>query len=285
MTPTITPQLAHNALRIVFGDDSPYAVDVHALAGLSQKELATRFRGRALELHPDRAGALGQPAERLERAFKRLHGAYRLLSRLLEDEHLCRRVLESARASSTGRRPARSAASGGLWTPQHEAPTKRGAAASAPHGRGRSAHNRTGATSGGTGAGVYYRGRVPESELRFAQFLYYNRVIDWKTMIDAITWQYRVRPKIGEIGRAYKFLDFEAVTQVLRTSPQGELFGSTAMKLGLLDRRQLYVVLGKQHQLNYPIGRYFLENDILSKPEIDHLLVQNRRHNLKHRRS
>ena len=104
-------------------------------------------------------------------------------------------------------------------------------------------------------------------------------------MIDAITWQHRVRPKVGEIGRSYRFLDFDAVSRILRVSPRGELFGSTAMKLGVLDRRQLSVMLGKQYQLNYPIGRYFLEKDILSRPEIDHLLVQHRRHNSRFRGS
>jgi hypothetical protein len=120
---------------------------------------------------------------------------------------------------------------------------------------------------------------VPNSELRFAQFLYYNRVIDWKTMIEAVTWQYRVRPKVGEIGRSYNFIDFKGVSDVLRRSPRGELFGNTALRLGVLDIRQLRVMLGKQHQLNYPIGRYFIEQEILSAPEVEHLIAINKRHN------
>ncbi|MFW5743893.1 MAG: J domain-containing protein [Spirochaetota bacterium] len=266
-TTTITPKLVHNALRIVFGEDSPYSQRLSALSSLSQSEVAAWFRRRALDLHPDRAGTLGIPPDRLEKAFKRLHGAYRLLSRLVEDEALRNRVIEADRPAAVRR-------TSGLWTPREPEPRERhrhDAAAA------RSDLRRTHAEE--SDARRYYRGRVPQSELRFAQFLYYNRVIDWKTMIDALTWQHRVRPKVGEIGRSYKFLDFEAVSRILRVSPRGELFGSTAMKLGVLDRRQLYVMLGKQHQLNYPIGRYFLEEDILSKPEIEHLLAQHRRHN------
>jgi hypothetical protein len=259
MTTTITPKLAFTALRIVFGEAVPGSAGASALASLSQSDLAACFRRRALELHPDRAGTLGIPPERLERAFKQLHGAYRLLSRLADDEALRRDVLSQAQRETTVR------SQGGIWTPRSEATVRR------PEPDRRTPR--------------YHRGRVPDSELRFAQFLYYNRVIDWKTMIDALTWQHRVRPKVGEIGRSYQFLDFDAVTKVLRVSPRGELFGSTALKLGLLDRRQLYVMLGKQHQLNYPIGRYFLENEVLSRPEIDHLLLQHRRHNARHRRS
>lgn len=278
MTATITPRITTNALRIVFGDRSPYASGVATLATLTQRELAIRFRARAMELHPDRAGAVGESSEVLETAFKRLHGAYRVLSRLLEDEALRNRVLDAARRQSG------TVGGGGLWTPRahsgaaspaEQQSTERQYSERRQSGPPRSARS--------SGAGRFFRGRVPTGELRFAQFLYYNRVIDWKTMIDAVTWQYRVRPKIGEIGRAYRFLDFDSVGRVLRSSPRGELFGDTAMKLGLLDRRQLSVVLGKQHQLNYPIGRYFLENDILSRPEIDHLLVQNRRHNMRAR--
>jgi len=275
-TATITPRLTHTALRIVFGDESPIAAEIGTIATLTQRELAACFRRRAMELHPDRAGALGVSTHDLERSFKQLHGAYRLLGRLVEDERLRNRVL----ASAANRSPER-----GLWTPTREqpAPGQRRAAGDSdaePFRTGPDERSRT-ADAGRR----YYRGRVPQGQLRFAQFLYYHQVIDWQTMIDAVTWQYRVRPKLGEIGRSYRFLDFDAVTRVLRSSPRGELFGNTAMRLGVLDRRQLSVVLGKQHQLNYPIGRYFLERGILSRPEIDHLLAQNRRHNMKARTS
>ncbi|MFW5684378.1 MAG: J domain-containing protein [Spirochaetota bacterium] len=282
MSPTITPELAQRALRILFGPDSVQAADVSMLASITQRDIAARFRARALELHPDRAGALGAAAATLERGFKQLHGAYRLLSRLVEDEGLRSSVLAAARADNRA-----AAGKAGLWRPEAGRDHAWSPATSA-ESRGRETSGNRFAASGGAnadaGRGMYYRGKVPQSELRFAQFLYYNRVIDWRTMIDAITWQYRVRPKFGEIGRAYRFMDFDSVSRVLRTSPQGELFGSTAMRLGILDRRQLYVVLGKQHQLNYPIGRYFLEHEILTRPEIDHLLVQNRRHNLRYRK-
>ena len=109
MTATITPRITTNALRIVFGDESPYASGVATLATLTQRELAICFRARAMELHPDRAGTVGESSEVLETAFKRLHGAYRVLSRLLEDETLRNRVLDAAR-----REPV--AVGGGGWS-------------------------------------------------------------------------------------------------------------------------------------------------------------------------
>lgn len=260
MTATITPRIVRNALRILFQSAPRGVPELAELAVLDQRELATHFRARALELHPDRASALGADPEELNAQFKRLHGAYRVLCRVAEDASLQQAIIRADTGlASSG------ASGGGLWT---------------PHRPDREASDGVRARRGETGDGRrFYSGRVPQSELRFAQFLYYNRVIDWKTMIDAVTWQYRVRPKVGEIGRSYKFIDFKDIADVLRRSPRGELFGDTALRLGKLDIRQLRVVLGKQHQLNYPIGRYFVEREILSAPELEHLITMNKRHN------
>ncbi len=262
MTQPITADIARRALRIIYGNGSIDAVDLSILAGMDQRELSTRFRARALELHPDRASVLGREPDELNSAFRRLHSAYRVLGAVVDNPAL--KASLAARARPGGQSPP----DGRFWTPATDSraggPTGSGFAADAEERR-------------------YYAGRVPESELRFAQFLYYNRVIDWKTMIEAVTWQYRVRPKVGEIGRSYRFLDFSSIGAVLRESPRGELFGTTALKMGLLDRRQLSVMLGKQYLLNYPIGRYFVEHGILSKPEVEHLLNENRRHNRAYR--
>ncbi|TVQ25067.1 MAG: J domain-containing protein [Spirochaetaceae bacterium] len=262
MTQPITADIARRALRIIYGGASVDAVDLSLLAALDQRELSTRFRARALELHPDRASLLGREPDDLNSAFRRLHSAYRVLGAVVDNPTL------KATLASHAQRASRTASNVGFWTPPTDirggSATGSGSAAAADERR-------------------YYSGRVPETPLRFAQFLYYHRVIDWKTMIDAVTWQYRVRPKVGEIGRSYRFLDFPSIGAVLRESPRGELFGTTALKMGLLDRRQLSVMLGKQYLLNYPIGRYFVEHGILSKPEVDHLLNESRRHNRAYR--
>ncbi len=275
MTATITPRIAESALRIVFGSGRTAAPDLSMLAGLDQQTLAAKFRSRALELHPDRAEALGVSPFKLDSEFKRLHGAYRVLGRLIEDERLRTSLLRSAGADGP-----RGPRAGGrtIWRP----PTWRTET-------GRRIIDPSELPEADLGnedaARRFFAGRVPTTELRFAQFLYYHRVIDWKTMIDAVTWQYRVRPKVGEIGRSYRFLDFMSVNSVLKSSPRGELFGATALKLGVLDPRQLRVMLGKQHQLNYPIGRFFTDHEILSKDEVERLLLLNKRHNRHYRGS
>ncbi len=130
---------------------------------------------------------------------------------------------------------------------------------------------------------TFYRGRTPETKLKFAQFLYYNGVIDWQSMIDAVTWQLNVRPKIGEIGRAYKFFDHSGVISVIREKKRAEFFGGAALRMGMVSRFQLNAMIGKQKSLNYPIGRYFLEKGVFSSRDLETLLDRSRRHNLWHR--
>ncbi len=213
------------------------------LHGIKTDDLSATFRKRAFSLHPDRAGAIGRSRAALEQEFKRLHGAFRVLMR----------------AVTLG-------VAGSEKEPSRPPP--------------RPAHTRSTETPG---TGRFHSGRIPDGELRLAQFLYYSRIIDWRTMIDAITWQYRVRPKVGEIGRAYRFMDAPAVFRVLRASPRSERFGDTALRLGILSGHQLNVVLGKQLQLNYPIGRFFVENGLLNRARVESLVDQNRRHNVRAR--
>ncbi|MBU8913574.1 MAG: J domain-containing protein [Spirochaetales bacterium] len=133
--------------------------------------------------------------------------------------------------------------------------------------------------------GRFYRGGMPTTRLRFVQFLYYSGLIDWQTMISALTWQRTVRPKVGDIGRAYKYFGHSEVLTVIRGTERSELFGIAALRLGIVNRHQLNVMIGKQLSLNYPIGRYFLEEGIFSQSDVDALLARNRRHNCRYNRA
>ena len=89
-------------------------------------------------------------------------------------------------------------------------------------------------------------------------------------------------PKIGEIGRSYRFLGHQDILQVLRNTSVGDLFGATALRLNLIDRRQLLTMVGRQRNVRLPIGRYFIENEILSVDEVRILLEENRRYILRY---
>ncbi len=236
---TVTPESFERALAVVFGTKSDYA-NLDAFESLDERELRSAYRRKAMHFHPDRAEVLGLDERALGELFKRLHGAYGLLSRVKIDSSL--------RASISLHRPV-------TWP--------------ADTGDGRR----------------FYRGRMPETKLRFAQFLYYNGLVDWRSIIDALTWQRRVRPKVGDIGRAYEFLDHSGIISIIMETKIAELFGDVALRLGMVSRHQLDVMIGKQRSLNYPIGRYFLEKGIFSTYDVDTLIRKNRQHNSRYARA
>ncbi len=225
----VTPDIVAKALKLVFGSKSKYA-DLRSLRRLDRGVLKSAYREKAMYFHPDRAQVLGLDENILSELFKRLHGAYRLLNRVLVDESLLAPATEPAH--SVGRR--------------------------------------------------YFHGRVPEKKLRFAQFLYYNGLIDWQSMIDAVTWQMQVRPKIGEIGRVYQFFDHSGILSIIRERERTELFGGAALRLGMVNLFQLNAMVGKQRSLNYPIGRFFLEKGIFSSRDMETLLLRSKHHNRCH---
>jgi hypothetical protein len=266
----VSPELVEKAVNLVFSAE-PSVTQIRSISDLSEGTLRTAFRKGSMQFHPDRAGVLGLEAGELEERFKRFLGAYRLLNRLASREidiAIQRTNADENRSTphSTPRRPAsRQPASrqrpAGTWGDIN--------------GNGRHSQRRSHAPRG---KGIY-RGVLPKRPLRFAQFLYYAGVIDWQMMIDAITWQMHVRPKIGEIGRAYHFFDYHGVGDIIRAREVGELFGSTALRIGRVNRFQLNAMVGKQLKHNLPIGRYFLEKGLLGQVELSTLLERNRRHN------
>ncbi len=127
---------------------------------------------------------------------------------------------------------------------------------------------------------IFHAGAVPDLRLRFAQFLYYSKKIDWDSLIASLTWQFRSRPKLGEIGAEFGFLDYQEIGDILRNKGMRELFGQAALRLGYLDNYRLSVLMGKQRMINLPIGRYFIDKGLLLPWELTTNLNALRLHNI-----
>ncbi len=233
----VTPSTVENALKVLFGENSRHS-SFTSLRNLDRGTLKSAFRQRAMDCHPDLAQQLQINGQTLDELFKKLHGAHRLLRRLVDNDSTIV-IIEPRNVPE-------------------------------PRVNIRKNDERR----------FNYQGPMPRMPLRFAQFLFYSGIIGWDTLIDALTWQVRVRPKIGDIGREYRFLSHKHIIEVIRNTNRSELFGTTALRLGLLDTFQLNVLLGKQHNMNCPIGRYFLENKVLSDRQIRAFVEKKKAHNL-----
>jgi len=198
---------------------------------------------RAHELHPDKAASLGLSPEYLASRFRTLQDSYTL-------------ILDSWNSGIFERL---------IKQPEVPQPEK-----VTPHQNQRQKNRQK---------SVYHTGEIPCFPLRFAQYLYYTRKIDWDTLIQSLSWQCTVRPKLGELGKKLGFLSSDDILTILRNKTYSELFGTAALRMGFIDAWQLTVLLGRQRLMNLPIGRFFLEKGYLDEEALSSSLQSFSHHN------
>jgi curved DNA-binding protein CbpA len=126
----------------------------------------------------------------------------------------------------------------------------------------------------------YYVGSMPKRSLRFGEFLYYKKIISWNSLIKALTWQYRQRPKIGQICKDHNFIKDEDILKIIKDIRPNERFGEAAVRNKFINYKQLEKMLKEQNDFNFPLGRYFVSNNILSSDYIEQLAKEHKIYNL-----
>ncbi|MBW1780325.1 MAG: hypothetical protein JRL30_06260 [Deltaproteobacteria bacterium] len=125
----------------------------------------------------------------------------------------------------------------------------------------------------------FYNGAIPKRNLLIGQFLYYSGRVSWKTLIDAIVWQRRQRPLIGQIALRWRKLSEHEIQTILLVRKLGEKFGECAARTGYLTRFEVMALLGGQSRLQSPIGEYFLKRNILRKEDMANMVNRQQIHN------
>jgi hypothetical protein len=264
------------------------------LLSLSAADLKRAYYRRAHELHPDKAAGLGLNPDYLTERFRNLQDSYDFLLESLDSGLFTRYAgkrdpvifrsrqdyrtrPETASPSSKGPRTGRTARSDDSAAgprPFSRASTSTGASASS------SARPFTSASSSVPAVSGWFAGTsIPGFPLRLAQFLYYSRKIDTNTLIKALSWQYRVRPKLGDLAISLGYMTAHDVLFVIRQKKPSELFGETALRLGFLTPYRFSVLMGRQRLLNLPIGRFFVDEGYLSPGELAIALAELNAHN------
>jgi len=108
-------------------------------------------------------------------------------------------------------------------------------------------------------------------KLPFGRFLYHRGLISYHQLIDALVWQKASRPKFGELAKGMQFLVDPEILTILRERKDGERFGDTAYRLGLLTRHEIERLANYQRLIQPRIGKYFVERGILTLLEIERL--------------
>lgn len=146
-----------------------------------------------------------------------------------------------------------------------------------------SKNNVSGNNAGGTRTSTYFRsGRwgIPQMELLLGQFLYYSGMISWESLIKAIIWQRNQRPLFGQIAYDWNILSHNDIKEILKNRDFKDKFGDYALRHGFITSFQHMAIIGKQHNLQQPIGEFFIENGLISTEDIKEMLIKQRSHNI-----
>jgi hypothetical protein len=212
--------------------------------------LKDAFRKKAKMYHPDRSTILGKSESELNEKFKNLNNNYQFLLTMLKENIKPANNFEE-----------------NIYPHKEKKPVYK---------KNEESNKKTKIDN------FFYSGVLPKRKLRFAEYLYYCKIIDWQTMIKALVWQFQSRPRIGEIGISTSYLDKDTIIQILRNSKLNERFGEAALRMGKLTNYQLYVLLGKQKHFGIQIGKFFISAKILTRFQVENYLLENQIYNLKY---
>lgn len=233
------------ACRELFGNEIQLSLDfLHYLQPSGAK---SAYRRKVKETHPDLFGSVGEAVRRgRTEQFQKLLASYEVVCDFFK-------LRES-----------------GLWTPSSASQKSSSPRPSpAPRPAARRPASQTSSA----------RGYLPRRVLEIGLYLYYRDCIDFRLLMDALLWQRRQRPNLGDIALRWGWLKEGDVRHILQVRGAGRRFGERAVGLDFLTHRQLTTLLFYQRSQQKKLGRYFVENAILSHDEIETLVREQREHN------
>lgn len=125
---------------------------------------------------------------------------------------------------------------------------------------------------------------LPEKELMLGQYLFHHGIISMNLLLDAVLWQRKQRPGLGEIAAKSGSITARDIEKILRGKKNGEKFGECALRLGYLNSFQLRDIVQKQKSMQRPIGEYFILNGMVSPILLNRLVKELNDHNARFRK-
>jgi hypothetical protein len=248
MTP-ITESDVVQACQTLFGKDVDITRDF--LSYVQPSGVKSAYRKKAKETHPDLFAADSPSLQQMKTIlFREILRAYDVLTLFFKQREE------------------------GSWNPAPRIPR--------PHRRARE-DRQTAPPSGTTGARQdgtsYFRGSVPLRTLQIGQYLYYRGKISFEALINALIWQRKQRPSLGEIALRWGLIDPGGIKQISGSCERPRRFGEKAVEMGLLTLFQVNTILHYQRSQQDRLGKYFILNQTMSPEELERLALELREHN------
>jgi DnaJ domain. len=262
------------ACETIFGPEVNVSFDF--LEYLQPVSIKTAYRKRALETHPDRAKALGSLARDLNTEFIDVQQAYEKLLLFVETNNGSTLSTSSFNDFKTQQAPSYQSQEKSSYTSSYQNARQqhKGGQKKNPHDQ-RYTNKRH-----KNHPDHFYTGSFPKGNLMIGQFLYYSGLISWQTLIEAICWQRRQRPKIGQIAISWRMISFHDVIRILTDRTLNEKFGECALRIGFISNFELLALVGRQRKLQRPLGEYFITSGILSSTDLMSIADKQRLQNL-----
>ncbi len=252
------------ACRVLFGSQAVLNHDF--LAYVQLDGVRDAYLSRAKLTHPDRFPGAGlvflqQQAER----FRRVAAAYDIMNDFLSDRER------------------------GLWLPgkretlkPYYSATQRNYSNTRPQ-REREAkvfRSFSGARSKTSTFSGYSGISLPQRPLPFGLYLNYHGLVSHTELAQALVWQRRQRPRLGDLSQRWGRLNEFEVKDILRARRQGaRRFGEKAIALGLLSQFQVDTMIYFQRSKQRPIGKFFVEQGLIPSSSIERLVSDLHDHN------
>jgi hypothetical protein len=120
---------------------------------------------------------------------------------------------------------------------------------------------------------------MPKCQLFFGRYLYYSGIINLQIIGQALVWQRSQRPRLGEIGCRLGWLSKNDAFQILKQRKENQLFGESALVLGLLTKEQLQHMILQQKKLHKRFGQYFVAKNYWSPVTLVKFIMMHKDHN------
>ena len=219
-----------------------FMISYDRIKQINPNRIKEQYRKKAKLTHPDRAYLLGVDEKELNIEFKKLNDAYRFLISCLNEDMKPDIQNNPFREQN---RDKKENSKQDYWN-------------------------------------YYYNGVIPKRKLRFLEFLYYKRIINWKTLIGALVWQYKERPRFGEIAVELNYIANEDILSIIKNMKFREKFGDAALRLKYINNLQHNLILMRQKRYNLPIGQFFVKKHIFNEALLNKYLEFHKEHNIQY---
>lgn len=251
------------ACRVLFGQELQYSREF--LGRLKKPLIKKAFREKAFATHPDLAAHKNHGViNRQVTLFRRVYESYKnLLGFLATREKELSFPPEKTTTGSGSENFARKTKAGGE-------------SADFPYAQGRNKNGKK------TNLGSLYNGSLPDRELRIGHFLYYAGITNWMTIGQALIWQKRSRPRVGEIARDLNWLTDDEIKEIFWAQKTGQPYCQAALAMGHLNESQIEDIIRRQSEMQRLFGEFFIERGLLSPEELDKIIIMNQKHNARY---